>query len=345
MAGGTESEQSGTGAAQHRPSVTDRWPAGLRIPWRIVVDTISACVRFRVTGLAAEAAFWTILSLPPLVFGFAGAIGFVANTFNVDTVATARAHLLALASQALTPKTVDQVIAPTVDEVLATGRFSIVSIGFVIALWSGSRAMNVFVDTISIVYGFGGRRGAVRTRALSFTLYLVFLIAGTILLPLVLAGPGVVDALLPHGLAFLGDLYWPTVLVLSVCILASLYHLSSPVRTPWRADLPGGALALLIWVLGSIGLRYFLNRSTSSTSIYGPLSAPIALLAWLYVVALAILIGAGFNAAIAGQFPQMFSRARQRMRVRRLRIRRLRGRLPPLHTLWTHRSPNRNGPD
>lgn len=324
-----------------RPSVVDRWPAGLRIPWRILTDTVSACLRFRVTGLAAEAAFWTILSLPPLVFGFAGAIGFVANTFNGATVASARTRLLDLAAQALTPRTVDQVIAPTLDEVLASGRFSIVSIGFVIALWSGSRAMNVFVDTISIVYGFGGTRGVVRTRALSFTLYLVFLVAGTILLPLVLAGPGVVAALLPHGLAFLRLLYWPIVLVVSVCILASLYHLSSPVRTPWRADLPGGALALLFWLLGSIGLRYFLSRSTNSTSVYGPLAAPIALLLWLYVVALAILVGAGFNAAISEQFPQMLSRARQRMRVRRIRIRRLRGRVPALHQLWAHRGSRR----
>ena len=41
----------------------------------------------------------------------------------------------------------------------------------VIALWSGSRALNVFIDTISIMYGLGGKRGIIRTRILSFTLY------------------------------------------------------------------------------------------------------------------------------------------------------------------------------
>ena len=61
---------------------------------------------------------------------------------------------------------------PTVDDVLGTGRFDLISVGFLLSLWSGSRALNVFVDTISIMYGQSGVRGIVRTRVLSFTLYL-----------------------------------------------------------------------------------------------------------------------------------------------------------------------------
>ena len=36
--------------------------------WRLVVTTVSSCLRYRVTGLAAEAAFFAVLSVPPLVF-------------------------------------------------------------------------------------------------------------------------------------------------------------------------------------------------------------------------------------------------------------------------------------
>ena len=84
---------------------------------------------------------------------------------------------------------------------LSGGRFEIISIGFVIALWSGSRALNVLVDAITIMYGMAGQRGIVRTRALSFGLYLLFLIVGVVVLPLVLVGPTLVDSLLrPIGL-------------------------------------------------------------------------------------------------------------------------------------------------
>jgi len=57
-------------------------------------------------------------------------------------------------------------------------------------------------------------------------------------------------------------------------------------------------LSLLIWIAGSWVLRKALSLSTDSPSIYGPLAAPIALLLWLYVVSLAVLIGAAFNSAI-----------------------------------------------
>jgi membrane protein len=288
---------------QHSPAA-GRLNLTSRKAWRVLVQTIGACLRYRVTGLAAEAAFFAILSLPPLIFGLAGAIGFIANSLDVQTIASFRERVLALASRTLTQDSVTKVIAPTLDDVLSGGRFEIISIGFVIALWSGSRALNVFVDTITIMYGLAGKRSIVRTRALSFSLYLVFLLVGVVLLPLVLAGPSFVDNVLPDQLDVVGLLYWPVVLLGSVCFLATLYHLSVPVRVRWRADLPGAALALGMWIGGSALLRIILDASSDTTSIYGPLAAPIAVLLWLYLVSLAVLIGAAFNAAVDKVWPR-----------------------------------------
>jgi membrane protein len=258
-----------------------------------------------VTGLAAEAAFFAILSLPPLIFGLAGAIGYVADRFDVETIASFRVEVLRLSARALTTDAVNNVIAPTLDDVLSGGRFEVVSIGFVLALWSGSRALNVLVDTITIMYGLGGRRGIVRTRALSFSLYVVFLVAGVVLLPLVLAGPSLVDKVLPNRFELVASLYWPAVLIGSICVLATLYHLSVPVRSHWRGELPGAALTLLMWIGGSALLRQVLSLSTGGSSIYGPLAAPIAVLIWLYVISIATLIGAAFNAAVDTVWPRL----------------------------------------
>lgn len=276
--------------------------------WRLIAQTVATCIRYRVTGLAGEAAFFAILSLPPLVFGTAGAVGYVAQKFQVSTIDTFRRQLLELASRALTTDAVNNVLRPTLDDVLSGGRFEFISIGFVLALWSGSRALNVVIDTITIMYGLAGHRGLLKTRALSFTLYLVFLIVGIILLPLVLAGPSLVDRFLPAGLQIVGLLYWPFVLVLSVCFLTTLYSVSVPVRTRWLADVPGAAVTLAIWIGGSALLRFVLGLSAGSSTIYGPLAAPIAVLVWLYVSSLAILIGAAVNAALDVVFPAFSGR-------------------------------------
>jgi membrane protein len=272
--------------------------------WKLLTQTVGVCLRYRVTGLAAEGAFFAILSLPPLIFGLAGSLGYIASKwFEVETINEIKEQIAELAARALTDDSVQSVIVPTLNQVLNGGRPDVISIGFVLALWSGSRALNVFVDTITIMYGMGGKRGIVRTRALSFSLYCAALVIGVIVLPLVLAGPDAVDALLPHRLDFLNQLYWPVVTILSAGFLNTLYHLSVPIRTPWVSDLPGSFLALSIWILGSFVLRWILQSTVGGTSIYGPLAAPIAVLMWLYMTAIAVLIGAALNAVVDRLWP------------------------------------------
>ncbi|MBA3309779.1 MAG: YihY/virulence factor BrkB family protein [Nocardioidaceae bacterium] len=288
--------------------------------WRLLTATVGACFRYRVTGLAAEAAFFAILSLPPLVFGLAGSITYIVDKVDPIQLTSLKDEILQLSHRVLTPESVNEVVKPTIEKVLRGPRFDVISIGFVLALWSGSRALNVFVDTITIMYGLGGRRGIVRTRMLSFSLYVIGLVVGVVVLPLVLAGPRIVDQLLPQRVDFLNSLYWPIVVVLSVAFLTTLYHLSVPVRTSWRYDIPGAALAFTMWAFGSYLLRLILQETR--TSIFGPLAAPIAVLLWLYLTALAVLIGAALNAAFDRVWPESATAGARLEVVRRLRRKR-----------------------
>ena len=289
--------------------------------WRLVVSTVGTCYRNRVTGLAAEAAFFALLSLPPLIFALVGSIGYVFESFSEARTAEIRAAVVEASSRVLTEDTVGSIIEPTLNDVLQGGRYDVISIGFVLALWSGSRALNVFVDTITIMYGLGGQRGLVKTRMLSFVLYVLGLVTGVVTIPLVVAGPRLVERVVPERLEPVNALYWPAVVVLSICFLATLYHASVPVRTSWRYNLPGATLTLVLWVLGSFLLRWVLTSTAGeSTSIYGPLAAPIAVLLWLYLLSIAVLIGAALNAAFDRVWPESET-ARARMElVRRLKL-------------------------
>ncbi|HST83517.1 MAG TPA: YihY/virulence factor BrkB family protein [Kineosporiaceae bacterium] len=276
--------------------------------WRLSVHTTKICLRYRVTGLAAEAGFFALLSLPPLVLGLVGAIGFVGQQMGTEVVADLRSQLRQLTLTFLTADSVSSVILPTFDRVVGAGRADIVSIGFLLSLWSGSRVLNVYVDTVSMMYGMGGLRGIIRTRALSFSLYVAGLIVGVVVIPLVLIGPGILARVLNSAdldvVALLSQFfYWPTVSVVALAALATLYHIATPIRSPWRRDLPGAVLALIIWVLASFILRWVIARSVGGTSIYGPLSTPIVVLIWLYFLAIAVLIGAALNAAIDERYP------------------------------------------
>ncbi|AZM49437.1 hypothetical protein DMB38_29915 [Streptomyces sp. WAC 06738] len=274
-----------------------------RVAWLLLKDTVNSCMQHRVIGLAAEAAFFSLLSLPPLLLGLLGLLGYF-DQWLID-VETIRHNIINASDTVLTAKGVDEIVRPLLDDVTRGGRADLISFGFALALWSGSRAVNVFIDTITIMYGLEGHRGIVKTRLLAFGLYLVALVMGVVALPLMVAGPDAVVKLLPWSETAVRVLYWPVVVVLSVAFLTTLYHAAVPVRSPWREDLPGALVALGMWLLGSVLLRLYLVNAVAGPTIYGSLAAPVAVLLWFGVSAFAVLVGAAVNAAFDRVWPSV----------------------------------------
>jgi membrane protein len=259
--------------------------------------------RDRVLGLAAEAGFWQLLSLPPLLLAVLGFIGYIGQALGHDTVDRIETSILNAAGHLLTNTTVQETVKPTIDDILRKGRPDIISIGFIISLWSGSTAMATYVNTITIAYGERDARGAIRSRLLALRLYLLQVFSGIILLPALVLGPTAIDQLLgKHLTPWLHHavtlIYWPIAALAALAILTTLYHLSVPHRRKWRSALPGAVFAMLIWVVGSWGLRRYVAFVFNRTIAYGTLGAPVAVLLFLYITALAVLLGAELNATL-----------------------------------------------
>lgn len=185
-----------------------RW-AGRTAAGRLAVGTVVTSSRNRITGLAGEAAFFTLLSLPPLLLGLVGLLGYLAGALGADTLGQARELILGGAGAVLSPRSVAEVVRPALDDVLGTGRAGVSAVGFVVALWSGSRALNVYIDAITVLYDLSGQRGVIRQRAMSVALYALGLVAGVALLPLLAVGPNVLVQLLPAADALIRWVYWP----------------------------------------------------------------------------------------------------------------------------------------
>ncbi|MEU3741382.1 MULTISPECIES: YihY/virulence factor BrkB family protein [unclassified Streptomyces] len=280
-----------------------------RTAWLLLKDTVNSCVEYRILGLAAEAAFFTLLSVPPLLLSLIGLLAYVDRWTGANTIASVENNILEASRTVLSDKGVSQIAQPILEDVMRVGRPDVISIGFVFALWSGSRAVNVFIDTITVMYGLDGARGIVKTRLLAFGLFIVALLIGSVALPLMVAGPDAVVKLVPGSTTVVQILYWPVVTLLSVVFLTTLYHVSVPVRSPWVEDMPGALIALGMWVLGSFLLRIYLTSTVEGPTIYGSLAAPVAVLLWIGVSAFAVLVGAAVNAAIDRVWPSVATAA------------------------------------
>ncbi|RBM24296.1 ribonuclease BN [Prauserella sp. PE36] len=310
------------GGGRHAPEPRARRKG----PVRLISRTLGKAWDGNIFSESAEAAFWQTLSLPPLLLGLLGSLGFLGDWFGDTVVRQVHDGLIDFSETIFSESVVTQIIEPTVDDILTTGKGEIVSVGFLISLWAGSSAMSSFVDAITVAHDQYGVRNEVWQRIFALLLYLASLVLLVVGLPIIAIGPDLLPEFFPVDwrptiATWVGALYYPTVGVLLVLALATLYKVSLPRKLPWHRGLPGAALAMVIFLLSSVGLRIYISWITTTGYTYGALATPIAFLLFTFFIGLAIVAGAYFNSAIQELWPAKMTR-RQRRRWRRLEMER-----------------------
>jgi membrane protein len=295
-------------------------------PLRLIRRTLSKAWNGSIFSESAEAAFWQTLSLPPLLLGLLGCLGYLGDWFGPAVVDAVHDQILTFSRKIFSPNAVEQIIEPTVNGILTIGKGEIVSVGFLISLWAGSSAMSSFVDAITVAHDQYGVRNEVWQRIFALLLYLCVLVLLVIGLPVLALGPDLLSQFIPASWQptvsyWIGVLYYPALAVLITLALATLYKLALPRKLPWHRVLPGAVLAMVIFLLSSVGLRVYLSWITKTGYTYGALAAPIAFLLLTFFIGLAVVTGAYFNSAIQELWPAKSTR-RQRRKWRRLEMER-----------------------
>ncbi|EGD53995.1 ribonuclease BN [Gordonia neofelifaecis NRRL B-59395] len=275
-----------------------------RLAWRTTVKSWDDSI----IGWAAQAAFWQALSLPPLLLAVLGSLGYIGGWFGPDTVEIITQRIISFSTHAFTPSVVNDLIEPTVENVLGRGRVTIMSVSFVMSLWAGSSAMSCFVSSIVHAHGQHEIRHPVWQRIFALLIYMVFLVSGVLVLPLVALGPTYLHEILPDAWdPAVSDLvdwgYFPFVGVLLIGALVTLYRFALPYPMPWHRLLPGALLAGVFFWIATYVLRFYLTALTRAGYTYGALATPIAFLLFTFFLGFAIVLGAEMNASIEELWP------------------------------------------
>ncbi len=275
---------------------------------RLLTRTVAGAWKDDVFSESASAAFWQTLSLPPLLLGIFGILGYVGDWFGPDTVAAVQQWIVGATGEVFSRNAVEEIIAPTVLDILTTAPGAVVSVGFVLSLWSGSSAMAAFVDAICKAHRQFELRGYLWQRMLAILLYLVALVFVIIGLPVVAIGPDRLLALVPPSFApelqaLSTWLITPVVGLVLLLALTTLYRIALPHKPPWHRGLPGALLAGVVFTVSVTSLRAYLDWVTSTGYTYGALAAPIAFLLGTFFIAMSIVLGAHLNAAIQAEWP------------------------------------------
>jgi hypothetical protein len=85
--------------------------------------------------------------------------------------------------------------------------------------------------------------------------------------------------------------------------MAMIYYYAPDAEQEWIWITPGSIIATLLWLLISLGFKFYVVHFTSYNATYGAIGGVIVLMLWFYVSALAVLVGAELNAEIEHASP------------------------------------------
>jgi membrane protein len=92
---------------------------------------------------------------------------------------------------------------------------------------------------------------------------------------------------------------WPVIALVVMMMISVLYYSTPNIKPPgFRWITPGGALALVVWILASAAFAFYVANFSAYNATYGSLAGIIIFLIWLWLTNVAILLGAELDAEL-----------------------------------------------
>jgi membrane protein len=177
-------------------------------------------------------------------------------------------------------------------------------IGIASAIWASSGYVAGFMDASNAIYDVDEGRPVTKTLPVRVGLTLVLMVLAAVIAFSVTFTGGLareVGDLLGLGdtaVDVWGIAKWPVLLLLVSLLLAVLYWGAPNVKLPFRIVSPGSLLAVLGWVIASVGFAFYVANFSSYNKTYGTLAGPIVFLLWLWISNICVLLGAELNAEL-----------------------------------------------
>jgi membrane protein len=248
--------------------------------------------------LASALAYSTFFAIPSVLLVVVGLFTLIAGP---DTITTLMQHF-----NTFMPAQATSLLKQSLLRADAHPASSIVLtiVGFVLAVWSVTGAMNAYMLVLNIAYERKDRRSFLQKRIVALKMAAVMGIAFALVAVLLIFGPVVEKAIASHagpaGSAI--DVLWwvaqwPILLVGLLVAFATLLYLGPDVEhRKWQFLTPGSLVAALLWIAASGLFAVYTSMFGSYNKTWGALSAVIVTLTWLWLTAMALLFGAEINA-------------------------------------------------
>jgi membrane protein len=252
-------------------------------------------------GMAAQLAYYFFFALFPALLVLLA----IASYFPYQTLV----NDLFGAVAGFAPPEALQIITDQLAKISNGQQGGLLTLGMLTALWSSSAAMTAIIDTLNAAYDISEGRPWWKVRLIAIGLTVGVAMFIIVSVALVLVGPTAAERLadlLQLGAAFEWTwkvLQWPVVFALVSGGMSLIYYFAPDAEQDWVWLTPGSIFATLLWLLASLGFKYYVANMGAYTESYGAIGGVMVLMLWFYITGLVILIGAEMNAEIEHASP------------------------------------------
>jgi len=252
--------------------------------------------------LAAQLAYYFFLALFPALLFLVAILSFVPVEGLRDAMTSALSRVA--------PGEVITIIQDQMDKIAHSKSGGLLTIGMLGTIWSTSSGVNAIITTLNEAYDIQEARPWWRVKLLAIGITIGLAGFVVISFALLMIGPKVAAVIASR--LYLGPLFvwawnilqWPVIFGMISCAVALVYYFAPDAQQEWMWITPGSVLATTLWVLSSLGFRFYVaNFGSYDNATYGAIGGVIVLMLWFYVSALAVLIGAELNAEIEHASP------------------------------------------
>jgi membrane protein len=283
---------------------------------RLLRDFFSSIGRNQTFDLAAQLAYWALLALFPFAIFLLTVIGYLPLQ-GIDQ------EIMAAVFRVM-PGDAAQLFDNTLHEVVGRQRGGLLVVALLGGLWSASGGVSALISALNRAYEVKETRKLWKVKLEALAITLMGVVLSVVAVTAMMIGPEIVYKIwnwFGLGGAFhllWGYLRWPLMVFSLMILLAVIYWALPNVKHRFRLLSLGSVLAVLAWVLVSMGFNAYVAHFHAYARTYGTLGAAIVLITWLYMSGLLVILGGEINAAYERVFGE-----RPLLDVGRLRKRRV----------------------
>jgi membrane protein len=252
-------------------------------------------------GMAAQLAYYFFFGLFPALLVMLA----IASYFPIDRLVDDMFAMLGgfVPSEALT------IITDQIRKISEGQEGGLLTIGMLMALWSSSAAMTSVIDTLNSAYDIEEGRPWWKVRLTAIVLTIGVALFIMVSFALILVGPRAAEFIASRtvlGSAFVWTwtiLQWPLVFILASAGIAIVYYYAPDAEQDWVWLTPGSVAATTLWLIASLGFKYYVANMGNYTEAYGAIGGVMVLMLWFYLSGLVLLLGAEMNAVIEHSSP------------------------------------------